>query len=105
MIHYRDILYHTVCRLLGHTQPVWRPYFEDWGKTIRVESGQCQRCWRVVESRIIHAGGTMDRRAFLISLVAVALAAKDGEKKKKQEPKAPAKPKAPQPGPQPNTIS
>ena len=54
----------TVCKWFGHTQPLWRPLFRPWNVgqvdlpywlrprvPEAVYSGQCQRCWRVIDEQ------------------------------------------------------
>ncbi len=46
-----DILHHTICRWYGHTKPLWRRMYSQWYTGETLWSGQCERCWRVIDER------------------------------------------------------
>jgi hypothetical protein len=61
-----NLMLMTVCKVFGHTKPLWRPLFQPWKYAEHgvempywlrprvddaVYSGQCQRCWRVIDER------------------------------------------------------
>jgi hypothetical protein len=45
------IKYHLICRWFGHTKPLYRPLYRSWYGLGEVCSGQCERCWQVIDER------------------------------------------------------
>lgn len=48
-----NLAFYLLCRWFGHSRKlVWRPIYRAWHDPAQgVWSGQCSRCWRVVDER------------------------------------------------------
>jgi hypothetical protein len=53
---WRRFLSITICRIVGHTKPAWQNFFIPWSGGWIKQSGQCKRCWMVIDEREVWAG-------------------------------------------------
>ena len=57
MSWYRRVIAPLICKFRGHTAPEWKNFFAPWGGGLVTQSGQCKRCWLVIDERQILVPG------------------------------------------------